>query len=105
MNAASDKQMALISKLRGERVETESVTEKLSYIEMMGGRMTTGQASQLIDALLAAPRLNVPVLTVGCQVRTPKFGVGTVTAIDGVRVTVDTARGPKVIYGPMLKTI
>jgi len=105
MKAASDKQMALIEKLRGERVETESVTEKLTYIDTLGGRMTVGQASQIIDALLEAPRLNTPALTVGCQVRTPKCGTGTVTAINGTHVTVETARGTKVLYGPMLKTI
>ena len=105
MRAASDKQIALIEKLRDERVETESVTGKLAYIDSMGGRMSAGQASQIIDALLEAPRLDTQALTVGCQVRTPKFGIGTVTAIDGTHVTVETSRGVKVLYAPMLKTI
>lgn len=106
MKQATDKQEALISKLRGERIETDEVRAIDTYVlETESGRMSVGQASKLIEALLAAPRITTGHIEVGCQVRTPKFGIGTVAAIDGPVVTVTVARGEKKMHASALKVV
>ena len=102
MKQASEKQEALISKLRVERISTESVEKVDEQIAMMG-RMTTALASSLITALLAAPHAHRSAIEVGSTVRTPKFGTGTVLAIDGDIVTVKCSAGVKKMYAGMLK--
>jgi len=101
--AASEKQVALVEKLRGERMETEKVQELIAYIDTLGGRMTSGQASQLIGALLESPKMHRPSIEVGSEVGTPRFGRGTVLAIDGDIVTVETSHGIKKMFAGMLK--
>jgi len=90
---ATEKQIAFIEKLQGERRVSSETQELIDYVDAMGGRMSCRQASTIIDSLLRDPKKSAPKLDIGDKVRTRKFGVGTVKAIDGPVVTVETARG------------
>jgi hypothetical protein len=61
------------------------------------------EQTQIIEALLAAPHTNTGSIEVGGQVRTPKFGIGTVVAIDGNVVVVETAHGLKSMFAGSLR--